>query len=67
MLTDDCNLEIIEWDQNIYIGKPDVDREYRFVHVGIGDRGGTVVRVLCYKSEDRWIDPSWCHWNFSLT
>ena len=23
--------------------------------------------VLCYKSEDRWFDPSWCHWNFSLT
>jgi len=31
-----------------------------------GDRGGTVVKVLCYKSEDRWFDPSWCHWNFSL-
>ena len=23
--------------------------------------------VLCYKSEGRWFDPSWCHWNFSLT
>ena len=32
-----------------------------------GDRGGTVVKVLCYKSEGRWFDPSWCHWNFSLT
>ena len=32
-----------------------------------GDRGGTVVEVLCYKSEGRWFDPSWCHWNFSLT
>ena len=31
------------------------------------DRGGTVVKVLCYKSEGRWFDPSWCHWNFSLT
>jgi len=29
--------------------------------------GGTVVKVLCYKSEGRWFDPSWCHWNFSLT
>ena len=19
------------------------------------------------KSEGRWFDPSWCHWNFSLT
>jgi len=27
-----------------------------------GDRGGTVVKVLCYKSEGRWFD-----WNFSLT
>ena len=23
--------------------------------------------VLCYKSEDRWFDSSWCDWNFSLT
>ena len=32
-----------------------------------GDRGSTVVKVLCYKSEGRWFDPSWCHWSFSLT
>jgi len=32
-----------------------------------GDRGGTVVKVLCYKSEGRWFDLSWLHWNFSLT
>jgi len=31
------------------------------------DCGGTVVKMLCYKSEGRWNDPSWCHWNFSLT
>jgi len=31
------------------------------------DRGGAVVKVLCYKSEVRCFDPSWCHWNFSLT
>jgi len=30
-------------------------------------RGGTVVKVLCYKSEGHWFDPSWCKWNFSLT
>jgi len=24
-----------------------------------------VVKALCYKSEGRWFDPSWCHWNFS--
>ena len=27
-------------------------------------RCGTVVRVLCYKSEGRWFDPSWCQWIF---
>jgi len=31
----------------------------------MGDSGSTVVEVLCYKSEGRWLDPSWCHWNFS--
>ena len=31
-----------------------------------GDRGGTVVKALCYESEGRWFDPSWGHWNFSL-
>ena len=24
-------------------------------------------KVLRYKSEGRWFDPRWCHWNFSLT
>ena len=33
----------------------------------VGDRGDTVVKVLCYKSEGRWFDSRWCHWNFSLT
>jgi len=32
-----------------------------------GDRGNTVVKLLCYKSEGRWLDSRWCHWNFSLT
>ena len=31
------------------------------------DRGGTVVKVLCCKSEGHWFDPSWCHWHFSMT
>ena len=26
--------------------------------------GSTVVKVLCYKSEGRWFDPSWCQWIF---
>ena len=28
-----------------------------------GDRGSTVVKVLCYKSEGRWFDSRWCHWH----
>jgi len=31
---------------------------------GRGDRGSTVVKVLCYKSEGRWFDSSWCKWIF---
>jgi hypothetical protein len=31
------------------------------------DDGGAVVKVLRYKSEGRWFDSRWCHWNFSLT
>ena len=27
-----------------------------------GDCGSTVVKVLRYKSEGRWFDPSWCQW-----
>ena len=29
----------------------------------MGDRGSTVAKVLCYNSEGRWFDPSWCQWN----
>ena len=41
--------------------------EFAFRLYIFGDRGSTVVKVLCYKSEGRWFDPRWCHWNFSLT
>ena len=33
----------------------------------VGDRGSTMVKVLCYKTAGPWFDPSWCHWKFSLT
>ena len=29
--------------------------------------GVVIIIIMCYKSEGRWFDPSWCHWNFSLT
>ena len=32
-----------------------------------GDRGGTVFKVPCYKSEGRWFDSKWRNSNFSLT
>jgi len=47
---------VLKWFVNIYIS----------LVLILGDRGSTVVNVLCYKSEGRWFDPSWCHWNFSL-
>ena len=28
--------------------------------------GSSVVKVLCYKSEGRCFDSSWCHWNFFI-
>jgi len=37
---------------------------YPFLFILDGDRGSTVVKVLCYKSEGRWFDPSECQWNF---
>ena len=41
---------------------------YRFYIVPLPnrgrDRGGTVVQVLCYKSEGRWFHPSWCNLEF---
>ena len=32
----------------------------------MGDRGSTVIKVLCYKSEGHWFDPSWSV-DFSVT
>jgi uncharacterized membrane protein len=33
------------------------------LYVGRGLRWHSV----CYKSEGRWFDSRWCHWNFSVT
>jgi len=38
--------------------------QYLCIHICTGDCGGTVVKVLCYKSGGRWFDPSWCQWIF---
>ena len=29
-----------------------------------GNSGSALVKVLCYNSEGRWFDPSWCQWIF---
>ena len=39
-------------------------QEIRLVLISVRDRGSTVLKVLCYKSEGRWFDPSWCQWIF---
>ena len=49
--------------RDLYRGISDFKKGYQ----PRGDYGGTVVKVLCYKSEGRWFDSRWCHWNFSLT
>ena len=40
---------------------------FRVYYLVSGDRGSTVVKVLCYISECHWFDPRWCHSNLSLT
>ena len=62
-LTQFCTTTYFSW---IYFSKPGVTKLLQEPHHTC-DRGGTVVKVLCYKSEARWFDPRWCQWNFSLT
>ena len=40
---------------------------YIYIYIHEGDRGGTMVKVMCCKWEGRLFDSRWCHWNFSLT
>ena len=51
-----CDSSVYIWNRIVLL----TDRK-------LGDRGGTVVKVLCYKLEGLWFDPRWCHWNFLLT
>jgi hypothetical protein len=43
----------------------EINKNTAFI-VGAAD-GGTMAKVLRHKSEGRWFDSRWCHWNFSLT
>ena len=38
----------------------------RKLHPSYALDAGTAV-AKCYKSEVRWFDSRWCHWNFLLT
>ena len=40
------------------------EQNYTSYLLETGDRGSTVVKMLCYKSIGRWFDPSWCQWIF---
>ena len=39
---------------------------FRMLHMFCGDRGSTVVKVLCYKSIGRWFDPSFVSLEFFI-
>jgi len=53
--------------RNSRYGKENMLDDFRLVLLLNGDLSGTVVKALCYKSQGRWFDSRWCHWNFSLT
>jgi len=44
--------------------KPAISVGYYGSTIYLEDRGSTMVKVLCYKSEVRWFDHSWCQWIF---
>jgi len=47
--------------------RPPLPRHKIFpVLISVGDRGSTVVKLLCYKSEGHWFDSRWCYWNFFI-
>jgi len=47
--------------------KKNPQQVYKYIYIYIyRDRGGTLVKVLCYKSEGNRFDPSYCQWIFNL-
>jgi len=53
--------------RNAYKETGSVRVDLNQIQICLGDRGSSVVNVLCYKSEGRWFDPRWCYQNFSMT
>ena len=55
-----CCLTVVLAACSLYKCTSDItDLQYQ-----LRDRGSSVVKVLCYRSEGRWFDPSWCQWIF---
>ena len=46
-----------DYDSNL-VNKTNLVHNSSLAHLSIGDRGSTVVKVLCHKSDGRWFDPS---------
>ena len=40
------------------------EQKFEAFYMTTGDRGSTVVKMLFYKSEGSWFDPSWYQWIF---
>jgi hypothetical protein len=59
-------MKIVEGDEVFFLTGVNKIRFRLVLEMGTAD-GGTVVKVLRYKSEGRWFDSRWYHWNFSLT
>ena len=57
-------VETIIRHQLLIISKRKMPINNRLLYKHKGDRGSTMVKVLCYNSEGHWFDPSWCQWIF---
>ena len=58
-----CDFLMTMTTKNIFLDVTQFILE-RTLQTLLKNSGSTVVKVLCYKSEGRWFDPSWCQWIF---
>jgi len=49
-----------EETENMIVGMASEEMKCTCTSRKVSDRGSTVVKVLCYKSEGRWFDSRWC-------
>jgi hypothetical protein len=52
--------EFASWHKNLLDARLSGIWDFYYGKLGTAD-GGTVVKVLCYKSEGRWFDSRWHH------